>query len=60
GKATMFVLGDSESPDERRRRAVVLARNEFAEAGVALYPDIERAAKALGRYVEYMGQRAAG
>ncbi|HSP55580.1 MAG TPA: CoA-binding protein [Dehalococcoidia bacterium] len=60
GKATMFVLGDSESPDERRRRAVVLARNEFAEAGVALYPDIERAAKTLGRYVEYMGQRTDG
>lgn len=53
GKATMFVLGDSESPDENRRRAVVAARREFAEARVALYPDIERAARALGRYVQH-------
>jgi len=57
GKATLFVLGDSESPDERRRRAVGLARSEFAEAGVALYPDIERAARTLGAYVRYWRER---
>jgi acyl-CoA synthetase (NDP forming) len=57
GKATMFVLSDSESPDERRRRAVVVARNAFAEAGVAVYPDIERAAKTLGQYVRYSVER---
>ena len=59
GKATMFVLGDSESPDENRRRAVVAARHEFAESGVALYPDIERAARALGMYVQYCRDRRA-
>ncbi|HET8944234.1 MAG TPA: hypothetical protein VFO59_05575, partial [Dehalococcoidia bacterium] len=57
GKATMFVLGDSESPDELRRRAVKAARRELAEAGVALYPDIERAARTLGRYVEHLAGR---
>ena len=57
GKATMFVLGDSESPDELRRRAVKAARRELAEAGVALYPDIERAARTLGRYVEHLTGR---
>lgn len=59
GKATIFVLGDSESPDERRRHAVVVARHAFAEAGVALYPDIERAARTLGRYVRYLEERGA-
>ena len=59
GKATMFVLGDSESPDEQRRHAVVRARRDLADAGVALYPDIERAAHTLGRYVDYFGRRGA-
>lgn len=58
GKATMFVLGDSESPDEQRRRAVLMARRDLADAGVALYPDIERAARTLGGYVQYMRERA--
>jgi acyl-CoA synthetase (NDP forming) len=59
GKATFFVLGESESPDERRRAAVRMARNELAEAGVALYPDIERAARTLGKYVAYLAERRA-
>ncbi len=59
GKATIFVLSDSESPDERRRQAVIAARREFAGAGIAVYPDIERAARTLGKYVQYMTDRQA-
>ena len=59
GKATIFVLSDSESPDERRRQAVIAARREFAGAGIAVYPDIERAASTLGNYVQYMAERQA-
>jgi hypothetical protein len=33
------------------------ARWELVAAGVAVYPDIERAALAMGRYVRYMAQR---
>ena len=57
GKATMLVLGDPESRDERRLKAAMQARWELAEAGVALYPDIERAVRAMGRYVDYFAQR---
>jgi acyl-CoA synthetase (NDP forming) len=33
------------------------AREELAAAGVAIYPDIERAARAMGRYVRYLAER---
>ena len=45
---------------ERRHaaeRADTAARDELAAAGVAIYPDIERAAKAMGRYVRHMAQK---
>jgi len=57
GKATMLVIPDPESRDERRWKAVMEARWELAAAGVALYPDIERATRAMGRYVRYLAQR---
>jgi acyl-CoA synthetase (NDP forming) len=57
GKATMLVIPDPESRDERRWKAVREARWELAAAGVALYPDIERATRAMGRYVRYLAQR---
>ena len=59
-KATMLVVGDPESRDERRWKAVLEAREELAAAGAALYPDIERAARAMGRYVHYLAQRRDG
>jgi len=57
GKAAMLVLPDPETRDERRWKAVLEARWELTAAGAALYPDIERAARAMGRYVHYMAQR---
>jgi len=57
GKATMLVIGDPESRDEQRLKAVMEAGWELADAGVALYPDIERAIRAMGRYVDYFVQR---
>ncbi len=56
GKATMLVMGDPESRDERRWKAAMQARWELTEAGVALYPEIERAVRAMGRYVDHMIQ----
>src|SRR3990172_6539661 len=43
-KAPMPVRGERESREERRGKAVMDARHELAAAGVAVYPDIERAA----------------
>jgi acyl-CoA synthetase (NDP forming) len=57
GKAAMLVVADPESRDQSRWKAVMEARWELTAAGVALYPDIERAALAMGRYVDYMAQR---
>lgn len=60
GKATMLVMGEPETRDEGRWKLVLDARAELGAAGVALYPDIERAAWAMGRYVRYMGDRRDG
>jgi hypothetical protein len=57
GKATVIVMGEPEFRDERRWKAAMSAREEFAKAGVAVYPDIERAARAMGRYVSYLAER---
>jgi hypothetical protein len=56
----MLVVPDPETRDERRWKAVLEARWELTAAGAALYPDIERAARALGRYIHYMAQRREG
>lgn len=57
GKAAMLVIADPEHRDLSRWKAVMEARWELVEAGVALYSDIERAARTMGRYVHYMAQR---
>ncbi len=57
GKAMMLVMGEPEFRDERRWKASMGAREEMAAAGVAIYPDIERAARAMGRYVHYLAER---
>jgi hypothetical protein len=62
GRATKplaFVLGPADSPDEGRRRIVEEARARLVEAGVAVYPSIERAAWALSRFVRYWESRSA-
>ena len=57
GKATMVVMGEPEFPDERRWKAAMDARDGLAAAGVAVYPDFGRAARAMGRYVRYAAER---
>jgi acyl-CoA synthetase (NDP forming) len=57
GKAAMLVMGEPEFRDDRRWKASMGAREELAAAGVAIYPDIERAARAMGRYVRYLAER---
>ena len=57
GKATMLVMGEPEFQEKRRWTAVMNARRDLAAAGVAIYPDISRAARALGRYVRYVAER---
>ena len=57
GKAMVLVMGEPEFRDERRWKAAMGARDEMAAAGVAIYPDIERAARAMGRYVRYVTER---
>jgi acyl-CoA synthetase (NDP forming) len=59
GKAVMLVMADSESREEWRREVALHARRELAAAGVAIYPEMERAARAMGRYVRYLAERRA-
>jgi acyl-CoA synthetase (NDP forming) len=53
GKATMLVMGEPETSDTSIMVAVLEARDELAAAGVAVYSDIERATKTMGRYVRH-------
>jgi hypothetical protein len=57
GKAAMVVMADPESLEEWRRKPLLDARQELAAAGLAIYPDMERAARAMGRYVRYLAER---
>ncbi|OGD12020.1 MAG: hypothetical protein A2W20_02265 [Candidatus Aminicenantes bacterium RBG_16_66_30] len=57
GKAAVLVMADPESREEWRRKALLDARQELGAAGVAIYPDMERAARAMGRYVRYLAER---
>ena len=57
GKAAMLVMGDPEAREEWRRDLALHARRELAAAGVAIYPDMDRAARAMGRYVRYLAER---
>lgn len=58
GKATMLVMGEPESREEWRRRAVIKAREELAAAGAAIYPDMDRATRTMGRYVRHQLERS--
>ena len=56
-KPLAFVLGPADSPDEQRQRAVEGARQRLTQARLAVYPTIERAAWALGRWLTYWQER---
>lgn len=57
GKATMLVMGEPEAREEWRWKAAMTAREELVAAGAAIYPELERAVQALGRYAAYMAER---
>ncbi len=57
GKAAMFVLGEPESSEEWRWKGAIRVREELAAAGVAVYPDMDRATHTMGRYLRYLARR---
>jgi acyl-CoA synthetase (NDP forming) len=60
GKAAMFVLGEAESKEEWRWKGAIRVRDELAAAGVAVYPDMDRATHAMGRYLRHLARRRGG
>jgi acyl-CoA synthetase (NDP forming) len=57
GKAAMFVLGEPESSEDWRWKGAIRVRDELAAAGVAVYPDMDRATQAMSRYLRYLADR---
>ena len=58
-KPFAVVMGPSDYPDETRWCAVSKARGRLAEAGVALFPSVERAVRALARFAAHWQRRGA-
>jgi len=58
-KPFAVVLGPSDYADEARWRLVSEARERLVEAGVAVFPSVERAVRALARLAKYWGRRRA-
>jgi acyl-CoA synthetase (NDP forming) len=56
-KPMAVVLGPADSPEERRWRVVMEAQQRLASAGLAVYPNVERAARAMGAFVRYHQER---
>ncbi|MCH7577935.1 MAG: CoA-binding protein [Chloroflexi bacterium] len=52
-KPMAVVIGPSDYADERLWRLVSEAREKLVKAEVALFPSVERAVRALARFVEY-------
>jgi len=57
-KPIAFVLGPADAPDEVRWRAVEAARSLLTEAGLAVFPTVERAAWSLARWTAWWEERA--
>jgi acyl-CoA synthetase (NDP forming) len=57
GKAAMFVLGEPDSSEDWRWKGAIRVRDELAAAGVAVFPDMDRATRTLGRYLRYLTRR---
>jgi len=56
----MFVLGEPRSNEEWRWKGAIRVREELAAAGVAAYPDMDRATRTMGRYLGYLAGRRGG
>jgi len=52
------VIGPSDYADERLWRLVSEAREKLVKAEVALFPSVERAVRALARFVRYWEGRS--
>ena len=57
GKPLAAVIGPADYSDERRWRLVSEAREKLVEAGLAVFPSVERAVRALARFVAYWERR---
>ena len=57
GKPLAVVLGPADYADEELRRLVSGAREKLVGAGLALFPSVERAVRALARFTEYWERR---
>ena len=57
-KPFAVVLGPSDYVEEDRRALVSALRDRLVAAGIALYPSVERAVRALAAYAAYQQQRA--
>jgi acetyltransferase len=57
-KPFAVVLGPSDYPDEARWRLVSDARERLVGAGLAVFPSVERAVRALAAFASYWARRA--
>jgi acyl-CoA synthetase (NDP forming) len=57
-KPFAVVLGPSDYRDETRWQVVSEARDRLVEAGVAVFPSVERAVRTLARYSGFWARRA--
>lgn len=51
-KPLAFVLGEADSLDESKWRAVAGGRQRFIDAQLAVYPTVDRAARSLARFLQ--------
>jgi acyl-CoA synthetase (NDP forming) len=56
-KPFAVVLGPSDYPDEERWRLVSASRERLVEAGVAVFPSVERAVRTLAAFTGYWERR---
>ena len=56
-KPFAVVLGPSDYAEEDRRRLVSDMRERLAGAGLAVYPSVERAVRALAAHTKYWQRR---
>jgi acyl-CoA synthetase (NDP forming) len=57
GKPTAVVLSASDSPESWRWEAVMKAQEECVKEGLPVFGSVDRAAKALGKYIDYYKRR---
>jgi len=58
-KPFAVVLGPSDYPDDARWRLVSASRERLVEAGVAVFPSVERAVRTLAAFAGYWRRRGA-